>query len=72
MGDGDSGFFGQVFRSWPLLPFYLGEPTRAPRIAPAARGPARWEEDFDPREGTEGTDLSQPLPEYEFDQRVSG
>jgi len=53
-------------------PFYLGEPTRAPRIAPAARGPARWEEDFDPREGTEGTDLSQPLPEYEFDQRVSG
>jgi len=50
---------------------YLGEPTYAPRIAPAAHGPPRWEEDFDPREGTEGTDLSQPLLEFEFDQRVS-
>ena len=29
---------------------YLREPTQAPRIAPAARGPA-WEEDFDTREG---------------------
>ena len=45
---------------------YPGEPTQAPRIAPAARGPSRWEEDFDPREGTEGTHLSQPLPEFEL------
>jgi hypothetical protein len=49
---------------------YLGEPTRAPHIAPAARGLPR-EEDFDTREGTEGTDLSEPLPEFECDQRSS-
>jgi hypothetical protein len=48
---------------------YLGEPTQAPRIAPAARGPP-GEEDFDPREG-DMSGLSEPLPEYEFDQRVS-
>jgi hypothetical protein len=48
----------------------LGEPTQAPRIAPAARGPP-WEEDFDTREG-DAFALSEPLPEYEFDQRVSG
>ena len=47
---------------------YLGKPTQAPGIARAAHGPPRWEEDFDPYEGT---DLSEPLPEYEFDQRVS-
>jgi hypothetical protein len=29
---------------------------------------ARWEEDFEPRQGT---DLSELLPEFEFDQRVS-
>ncbi|MDQ3582081.1 MAG: hypothetical protein M3495_10920 [Pseudomonadota bacterium] len=38
---------------------YLGEPTQAPPIAPAARSPPRWEEDFDPREGT---DLRNPYP----------
>ncbi|MCA1602899.1 MAG: hypothetical protein LC776_15125, partial [Acidobacteria bacterium] len=45
-----------------------GKPTQAPRIAPAAHGPPHWEADFDPHEGT---DLSEPLPEYEFDQQVS-
>jgi hypothetical protein len=42
----------------------LGEPTKAPHIAPTARGP--------PREEDEGNTfaLSEPL-EYEFDQRVS-
>jgi hypothetical protein len=48
---------------------YLGEPTKAPHIAPAARGPP-WEEDFDTHEGDTFA-LSEPLPEYEFDQRVS-
>jgi len=47
---------------------YLGEPTMAPYIAPAARGPP-WEKDCEPRQGT---DLSEPPPEFEFDQRVSG
>ncbi|MGH8586166.1 MAG: hypothetical protein ACREWE_08305 [Gammaproteobacteria bacterium] len=79
---------------------YLGEPTKAPYIAPAGRGPP-WEEDFDTREGgtfalsERATSESQgqgvallgaprtlagqsrdgcftPLPEYEFDQRLSG
>jgi hypothetical protein len=45
------------------------EPTKAPHIAPAARGPPR-EEDFDTHEGDTFA-LSEPLPEYEFDQRVS-
>jgi len=31
---------------------YLGEPTKAPYIAPAACGPP-WEKDFEPRQGTE-------------------
>ncbi len=48
---------------------YLGEPTKAPHIAPAARGPP-WEEDFDTREGDTFA-LSESLPEYEFDQRLS-
>ena len=48
---------------------YLGEPTKAPHIAPAARGPP-WEEDFDTREGDTFA-LSEPLPEVDFDQRVS-
>jgi hypothetical protein len=46
-------------------PRVLGEPTKAPHIAPAARGPP-WEED----EGNTFA-LSEPLPEYDFDQRVS-
>ena len=50
-------------------PAYLGEATKAPHIAPAARGPP-WKEDFDTREGDTFTS-SEPLPEYEFDQRVS-
>jgi hypothetical protein len=34
---------------------YLGKPTQAPRTLPAAHGPPRWEEDFDPLEGTESS-----------------
>jgi hypothetical protein len=49
---------------------YLGEPTKAPYIAPAARGPPDGEGYFDTREG-ETFALSEPLPEYAFDQRVS-
>jgi hypothetical protein len=63
---------------------YLGEPTQAPHIAPAARGPP-WEcamdqrhvleryikpKDFDTREGDTFA-LSEPLPEDQFDQRVN-
>jgi hypothetical protein len=33
----------------------------------AGRGPP-WDKDFEPRQGT---DLSEPPPEFEFDQRVS-
>ncbi len=46
----------------------LGEATSPPRPAPA-RGPPLWEMadaargDFDPQ--------AQPLPDYEFDQRVA-
>ena len=47
---------------------YLGEPTEAPHIALAARGPP-WPEDFDTREGDRSA-LSEALREYEFDQRV--
>ena len=50
-------------------PRVLGEPTKAPHIAPTARGPPR-EEDFDTHEGDTFA-LSEPLPKYEFDQRVS-
>jgi hypothetical protein len=39
---------------------YLGEHTKAPHIAPAARGPP-WEKDFEPRQGT---DLSGPPPAF--------
>jgi len=49
---------------------YLGEPTKAPHIARAARGPPDWEGDFDTREGDTFA-RSESLPEYEFDQRVS-
>jgi hypothetical protein len=44
---------------------YLGEPTRAPHIAPAARGPPDGEKDFDTCEG-DTIALNEPLPEYEF------
>lgn len=46
---------------------YLGEPTKAPYIAPAARGPP-WEKDF---ESHQDSGLSESPPEFEFDQRVS-
>ena len=39
---------------------YLGEPTKAPYIAPTACGPP-WEKDFDTREGDTFV-LSKPLP----------
>jgi len=45
-------------------------PQRHPPIA-SARGPPHWEEDIDPRKGTNAA-LNDSLPEYEFDQRVSG
>ena len=47
---------------------HIGEPPTPSPIA-AARGPPHWEEDFDPREGT---DRSEPPHEFEFDQRLSG
>ncbi len=47
---------------------YLGEPTKAPCIAPAARIPP-FEEDFRMHEGDTFAPTEVP-PEYEFDQRV--
>ena len=45
---------------------HLGEPVDPPRIAPA-HGPPLWE-----AAGSGGDDLLiQPLPEYEFDQRIA-
>ena len=45
---------------------HLGEPIDPPRIAPA-HGPPLWE-----AVGSGGDDLLiQPLPEYEFDQRIA-
>jgi len=40
-------------------------------MAPAARDPPQGEEHLDTREGDTFA-LSEPLPEVEFDQRVSG
>jgi hypothetical protein len=54
----------------PIILEPLAEPTRHPPTA-SARGPPQREEEFDPREGTEDADLSEPLPEFELDQRVS-
>jgi hypothetical protein len=48
---------------------HLGEPTHAPRIAPAARGPP-WQQHYDPRE-VDALAMSEPVPAYEFDQRVT-
>ena len=39
-------------RSIARIVAYLGEPTQAPHIAPAACGPP-WEKDFEPRQGTD-------------------
>jgi len=47
---------------------HVGEPVDPPRIAPA-RGPPLWESAG--RGGDADTLLAQPMPEYEFDQRVS-
>ena len=45
---------------------HLGEPVDPPRIAPA-HGPPRWE-----AAGQDGDNLLiQPLPEYEFAQRIA-
>jgi hypothetical protein len=45
---------------------HLGEPTAAPILA-AARGPPLWE-----AAGPGGADdLVQPIPEFEFDQRIA-
>jgi hypothetical protein len=46
---------------------YLGEPASPLPISPA-RGPPGWE-DFDPSQGAAPV-LSEPPPEYGFDQRV--
>ena len=45
---------------------HLGEPADPPRIAPA-HGPPLWEA---AGRGGDGL-LIQPLPEYEFDQRIA-
>lgn len=45
---------------------HLGEPVDPPRIAPA-HGPPLWE-----AAGQDGDNLLiQPLPEYQFDQRIA-
>jgi len=54
---------------------HLGEPVDPPRIAPA-RGPPLWEAAGQGGEemwshSVPGDPLAQPMPEYEFDQRVS-
>jgi len=48
---------------------YLGEPTQAPCIALASRPRSSLGGGLDP---SAGIHLSEPLPEHEFDQRVSG
>jgi hypothetical protein len=54
---------GEVIRE---ILTHLGEPVDPPRITPA-RGPPLWE-----AAGQCGNDLLiQPLPEYEFDQRIA-
>ena len=54
---------GEVIRE---ILTHLGEPVDPPRIAPA-HGPPLWE-----AAGQCGDDLLiQPLPEYEFDQRIA-
>jgi hypothetical protein len=47
---------------------HIRELTTPPPIA-SARGPPHGKEDFDSREGA---DLSELLPEFEFDQKLSG
>ena len=49
---------------------HLGEPTSAPRIAPA-RGPPLWELPVAGQAERESDPQAQPAPDYEFDQRVA-
>ena len=49
---------------------HLGEPTSAPRIAPA-RGPPLWELSVAGQAEREADLQAQPAPDYEFDQRVA-
>ena len=49
---------------------HLGEPTSAPRIAPA-RGPPLWELPVAGQAEREADPQTQPAPDYEFDQRVA-
>ena len=53
-----------------LIP--IDEPTTPPRIAPARASPDRLETDFD-RMVLNNSEQAEPvLPEFEFDQTVSG
>ena len=49
---------------------HLGEPSSAPRLAPA-RGPPLLEQLVDGQAEREIDPLAQPTPDYEFDQRVA-
>ena len=49
---------------------HLGEPSSAPRLAPA-RGPPLWELSVGGHVEREIDPLAQPTPDYEFDQRVA-
>lgn len=49
---------------------YLGEPTSAPRLAPA-RGPPLWALPATEQVERETDPPTQPAPDYEFDQRVA-
>ena len=72
------GFAGRRFQNVPgqrgrgglrsIILERIGEPTQAPCIAPAARGPPHGDEAFDSRE-VDTLALSQRPPE--FDQRVN-
>lgn len=47
---------------------HLGEPTKAPRIAPA-RGPPAWDDLLAPLPDWDA--LAQPAPAFELDQRIA-
>jgi hypothetical protein len=49
---------------------HLGEPTSAPRIAPA-RSPPLWELPVAGQAECESDPQAQPAPDYEFNQRVA-
>jgi len=49
---------------------HMGEPTSAPRIAPA-RGPPLWELPVAGQAERETDPQAQSAPDYEFDQRVA-